>query len=190
MTPTSIPNIGLGTFRLTDDQVRASLLTGLELGYRHIDSAQVYGTESAVGAALAESGVPRDALFVTTKIWTENLGCDRLIPSLREAWSGCASTGPTWSGADPLAVPRRCPAGGRQPGGRPATANGRRSGAHRRPGSGRAPGQPGFRTALGLSGTHRPTLSRAGCPTRRRGGLPAVGGVRRPWGRGWLLRPL
>lgn len=85
MTPTTIPNIGLGTFRLTDDQVRASLLTGLELGYRHIDSAQIYGTEAAVGAALAESGVPRDELFVTTKIWIENLGSDRLIPSLRES---------------------------------------------------------------------------------------------------------
>ena len=58
---------------------------GLELGYRAIDTAQIYGNEAEVGQAIAESGVPRDELFLTTKIWTENLGRDRLVASLKES---------------------------------------------------------------------------------------------------------
>jgi 2,5-diketo-D-gluconate reductase B len=81
----SIPNIGVGTFRLSDEQVRSSLATALELGYRHIDSAQIYGTEAAVGQALREAALPRDELFVTTKVWTEDLGRDRLVDSLRRS---------------------------------------------------------------------------------------------------------
>jgi 2,5-diketo-D-gluconate reductase B len=80
-----IPSIGLGTFRLKDQQVIDSVTTGLELGYRHIDTAQIYGNEAEVGKAIADSGVARDTLFVTTKIWTENLDRDKLIPSLKES---------------------------------------------------------------------------------------------------------
>jgi 2,5-diketo-D-gluconate reductase B len=58
---------------------------GLELGYRHIDTAQIYGNEADVGQALQASGVARDEVFVTTKIWTENLGADQLIASLKES---------------------------------------------------------------------------------------------------------
>lgn len=80
-----IPSIGVGTFRLSDAQVVDSVTTALELGYRHIDSAQIYGTEAAVGQALRQAAVPRAELFVTTKIWTENLGRDRLADSLRQS---------------------------------------------------------------------------------------------------------
>ncbi|MDH4555352.1 2,5-didehydrogluconate reductase DkgB [Pseudomonas sp. BN417] len=80
-----IPALGLGTFRLKDQQVMDSIRNGLELGYRHIDTAQIYGNESEVGQAIAESGVARDQLFVTTKVWTEHLAADRLIPSLEES---------------------------------------------------------------------------------------------------------
>ena len=59
--------------------------TGLELGYRHIDTAQIYGNEAAVGQAIAASNVARDELFVTTKIWTENLGSGLVIASLQES---------------------------------------------------------------------------------------------------------
>ncbi len=83
----SIPAFGLGTFRLKDEVVKASVSTALELGYRAIDTAQIYGNEAAVGEALAESGVPREALYITTKIWTENLGADKLISSLKESLS-------------------------------------------------------------------------------------------------------
>ena len=80
-----IPALGLGTFRLKDQQVIDSVRNGLELGYRHIDTAQIYGNEAEVGQAIAASGVPRSELFVTTKIWTDNLGADKLIPSLKES---------------------------------------------------------------------------------------------------------
>ncbi|MCY1700387.1 2,5-didehydrogluconate reductase DkgB [Lelliottia sp. SL45] len=81
----TIPAFGLGTFRLKDDVVIASVKTALELGYRTVDTAQIYGNEAAVGQAIEESGVPREELFITTKIWTENLSKDKLIPSLKES---------------------------------------------------------------------------------------------------------
>lgn len=77
-----IPRIGLGTFRLTGDQAIDSVRTGLELGYRHVDTAQIYGNEREVGIGLRQSGVARGEVFVATKIWTEHLAGDRLIPSL------------------------------------------------------------------------------------------------------------
>ena len=80
----TIPALGLGTFRLKDDVVIASVKTALELGYRAIDTAQIYDNEAAVGGP-SKSGVPRDELFVTTKIWIENLSKDKLIPSLKES---------------------------------------------------------------------------------------------------------
>ncbi len=81
----AIPAFGLGTFRLKDDVVITSVKTALELGYRAIDTAQIYDNEAAVGQAIAESGVPRDELFITTKIWIENLSKDKLIASLQES---------------------------------------------------------------------------------------------------------
>ncbi|MBW3501461.1 2,5-didehydrogluconate reductase DkgB [Janthinobacterium sp. NKUCC08_JDC] len=80
---TAIPEIGLGTFRLQGQVVIDSVTTGLDVGYRHIDTAQIYGNEAEVGQAIAASAVPRDALFVTTKIWIDNLQRDKLISSLK-----------------------------------------------------------------------------------------------------------
>ena len=80
-----MPVLGLGTFRLQGQTVVDSVKSGLSIGYRHIDTAQIYGNEAEVGQAIAESGIPRDELFVTTKIWIEALAADRLIPSLRES---------------------------------------------------------------------------------------------------------
>ncbi|MCT4700985.1 2,5-didehydrogluconate reductase DkgB [Enterobacteriaceae bacterium H20N1] len=81
----TIPAFGLGTFRLKDDVVIASVKTALELGYRAIDTAQIYENEAAVGQAIEESGVARSDLFITTKIWIENLSKDKLILSLKES---------------------------------------------------------------------------------------------------------
>jgi len=81
----TIPAFGLGTFRLKDDVVIASIKTALELGYRAIDTAQIYENEAAVGQAIAESGVAREELFITTKIWTGNLSKEKLISSLKES---------------------------------------------------------------------------------------------------------
>jgi 2,5-diketo-D-gluconate reductase B len=81
----SIPQLGLGTFRLQGQQAIDSVRNGLELGYRHIDTAQIYGNEAEVGLALQASGVARDEVFVTTKIWLDNLAGDKLIPSLKDS---------------------------------------------------------------------------------------------------------
>ncbi|HFQ7086551.1 TPA: 2,5-didehydrogluconate reductase DkgB [Raoultella planticola ATCC 33531] len=81
----AIPAFGLGTFRLKDDVVIASVKTALELGYRTVDTAQIYDNEAAVGQAIEESAVPRDELFITTKIWIENLSPEKLIASLEES---------------------------------------------------------------------------------------------------------
>ncbi|MDR9892656.1 2,5-didehydrogluconate reductase DkgB [Pseudenterobacter timonensis] len=79
----TIPAFGLGTFRLKGDVVIASVKTALELGYRAIDTAQIYDNEAEIGLAIEESGVPRSEIFVTTKIWTENLSQEKLIPGLK-----------------------------------------------------------------------------------------------------------
>ncbi|WP_332747499.1 2,5-didehydrogluconate reductase DkgB [Hydrogenophaga sp.] len=80
-----IPAFGLGTFRLKDQVVIDSVKNGLDLGYRVIDTAQIYGNEAEVGRAIAESGVLRSELFITTKIWTDNLTSNKLVASLKES---------------------------------------------------------------------------------------------------------
>lgn len=81
----TIPSFGLGTFRLKGQVVVDSVRNGLELGYRCIDTAQIYGNEAEVGQAIAESGVARDELFLTTKIWVDNYAKAKLIPSLKDS---------------------------------------------------------------------------------------------------------
>ena len=81
----TVPAFGLGTFRLKGQTVIDSVRNALDLGYRAIDTAQIYDNEADVGQAIAESGVPRDELYLTTKIWVANFGRDALIPSLRES---------------------------------------------------------------------------------------------------------
>lgn len=65
----SIPAIGLGTWRATDQEVYDSVLAALKVGYRHIDTAAGYGNEEPIGRAIKDSGIPREELFVTTKLW-------------------------------------------------------------------------------------------------------------------------
>ena len=80
-----MPQLGLGTFRLQGQQAIDSVSISLELGYRHIDTAQIYGNEEEVGSALAASKVAREEVFVTTKLWTANLASDAVAPSLKES---------------------------------------------------------------------------------------------------------
>ncbi|WEJ70192.1 2,5-didehydrogluconate reductase DkgB [Pseudomonas sp. PSE14] len=81
----SVPAFGLGTFRLKGQTVIDSIRTAIDLGYRAIDTAQIYGNEADVGEAIAGARVKRDELYLTTKIWTENYAADKLIPSLKES---------------------------------------------------------------------------------------------------------
>jgi diketogulonate reductase-like aldo/keto reductase len=70
----TIPVIGLGVAELSDSETEQAVSTALEAGYRLIDTAAAYGNEEAVGRAIAASGVPRDELFITTKLATEDQG--------------------------------------------------------------------------------------------------------------------
>ena len=81
----SSPAFGLGTFRLKGQTVIDSVRNALDVGYRAIDTAQIYENEAEVGQAIAESGVARDELFITTKIWIANFHHDALLDSLRES---------------------------------------------------------------------------------------------------------
>ncbi|MHA3723174.1 aldo/keto reductase [Leucobacter sp. HY1910] len=67
-----IPQLGVGTYKLDPAQTQELVEDALELGYRHIDTAMLYHNEAGVGAAIAASGVPREELFVTTKLWNSD----------------------------------------------------------------------------------------------------------------------
>lgn len=69
-----IPQLGIGVFKVDDDECERVVLEALEVGYRHIDTAMIYRNEAAVGRAIARSGVARDELFVTTKLWNSDQG--------------------------------------------------------------------------------------------------------------------
>jgi 2,5-diketo-D-gluconate reductase A len=69
-----IPQLGLGVFKVDDDVCEQLVLDALEVGYRHIDTAMIYRNEAAVGRAIAASGIARDEIFVTTKLWNSDQG--------------------------------------------------------------------------------------------------------------------
>ena len=69
----AMPKLGLGTWALAGEECARVVATAIGLGYRHIDTAEMYGNEAAVGEGIRASGVPREQVFVTTKVWWENL---------------------------------------------------------------------------------------------------------------------
>ena len=81
----AMPRLGFGTYGRTGAAGEAAILHALDVGYRHLDTAQTYGTEGEVGRALKASRLPRDEVWVTTKVREENLAPGRLIPSLEES---------------------------------------------------------------------------------------------------------
>jgi len=76
-----IPRIGLGTWQLRGAEATAAVEGAIALGYRHIDTAAMYGNEEAVGAGIARSGVKREEIFLTTKVWWTELAPDALRAS-------------------------------------------------------------------------------------------------------------
>jgi 2,5-diketo-D-gluconate reductase A len=72
--PVDVPQIGFGVWQVPDQEVQAAVETALQVGYRHIDTARIYGNEDGVGRAIAASGLARDELFVTTKVWNDDQG--------------------------------------------------------------------------------------------------------------------
>ncbi|MCD2444324.1 aldo/keto reductase [Agromyces sp. SYSU K20354] len=70
----SIPQLGFGVFKVDPGETERLVAEALEVGYRHIDTARIYGNEAGVGRAIASSGVSREELFITTKIWNDDHG--------------------------------------------------------------------------------------------------------------------
>ncbi|MFJ5260372.1 aldo/keto reductase [Streptomyces sp. NPDC088387] len=74
-----MPQLGFGVWQVPDDEAERAVATALEAGYRSIDTAAAYGNEEGTGRAIAASGVPREELFVTTKLWNDDHGYDATL---------------------------------------------------------------------------------------------------------------
>jgi 2,5-diketo-D-gluconate reductase B len=79
----SLPQFGFGTWNHPEDETYKIVRAALDIGYRHIDTAEMYGNERAVGRAIKDSGVKRDDLFITTKVAPENFGPGQVIKHAR-----------------------------------------------------------------------------------------------------------
>lgn len=80
-----IPKLGFGTFNLTGRQALGILEFALDVGYRHFDTAQMYQNEDEIGKVIGNTSIPRERLFVTTKVWHTNLSKERFIPSVEQS---------------------------------------------------------------------------------------------------------
>lgn len=81
----TIPQLGLGVYKVADDEAERVVETALGEGYRHLDTAEFYANEKGVGRALEASGVPRDEVFLTTKVWNTAQGYDETLRSFDES---------------------------------------------------------------------------------------------------------
>lgn len=81
-----IPAVGIGVFRLSDDEMAyETIRMALDAGYRHIDTAMIYENEKAVGKAINESGIPREEIFLTTKLWNEDVRNNNALGAIDES---------------------------------------------------------------------------------------------------------
>ncbi|GAA3212255.1 aldo/keto reductase [Microbacterium terregens] len=80
-----IPQLGYGVFKVPPADTERAVAEALEVGYRHIDTAAIYGNEEGVGAAIQKSGIPRHELFVTTKLWNDRHDGDEPAAAIRES---------------------------------------------------------------------------------------------------------
>ena len=80
-----MPMLGYGVFQVANDVTEQCVCDALSVGYRSIDTAQAYANEEGVGAAIAKSGIPRDELFITSKIWISNAGDEKAAKSIDES---------------------------------------------------------------------------------------------------------
>ena len=77
-----IPALGFGVFQIPPAETEQAVIAAIKAGYRHIDTAQAYMNETEVGLGIKNSGVAREELFITTKIWVENFGYEAAKASL------------------------------------------------------------------------------------------------------------
>ena len=87
-----IPLLGFGTWQLEPEDARRMVAEALRIGYRHIDTAWIYKNERGVGEGIRESGVPREDIFLTTKIWVEHFHRDDLLKQARESADSLGTT--------------------------------------------------------------------------------------------------
>ncbi|TPW31084.1 aldo/keto reductase [Martelella alba] len=80
-----IPQLGFGTWKRKGDEGYQALIAALEAGYRHVDTAQIYENEAEVGQALGDFGLPREEMFITTKVWPDHYGAGKMMPSVHES---------------------------------------------------------------------------------------------------------
>jgi diketogulonate reductase-like aldo/keto reductase len=80
-----VPSLGLGTYRLIGEECTKAVERALTLGYRHIDTAQMYDNEAEVGQGIENSEVDREEVFLTTKVWPSDFSHDRVIGTTRES---------------------------------------------------------------------------------------------------------
>ena len=80
-----MPFVGLGVWMAKDDQTVQAVKWALEAGYRHIDTAKIYKNEAAVGRGVKESGIPREQVFITTKLWNEDMRSGRQMEAFEES---------------------------------------------------------------------------------------------------------
>ena len=87
-----IPQLGFGVFQVPPDDTQAVVEEALEAGYRHIDTAAAYRNEKGVGAAIAASGIAREEVFVTTKLWNSQQGYDSTLSAFEQSLGRLGST--------------------------------------------------------------------------------------------------
>jgi 2,5-diketo-D-gluconate reductase A len=80
-----IPQLGFGVWQVSTDDIISSVSKALEVGYRHIDTAAIYGNEEGVGQAIADSGIAREDLFITTKLWNSEHDRELVLPAAEES---------------------------------------------------------------------------------------------------------
>ncbi|MFP3853325.1 MAG: aldo/keto reductase [Anaerolineales bacterium] len=78
-----VPKIGLGTWNMSGEEARKAVLSAMELGYRHIDTAEMYRNEHEVGKAIQEAQVEREDLFLVSKVWTNHLRSDQVVDACK-----------------------------------------------------------------------------------------------------------
>ncbi|MEO6199962.1 MAG: aldo/keto reductase [Cryobacterium sp.] len=81
----SIPQLGLGVYKVADDIAADTVRIAIDAGYRHVDTAALYDNERGVGVGIARSGLPREDLYVTTKVWNDRHGYDKTLRAFDES---------------------------------------------------------------------------------------------------------
>jgi len=118
-----MPILGLGTWRLSSGEAREAVLHAFEAGYRLIDTAKLYGNEKDVGQAVKESGLPREEIFITTKLWQEDHGYENALRAFEHSlralglgyidlylihWPGGGKRAATWKAMENLLANGKC----------------------------------------------------------------------------------